>query len=263
MTALRAWCPQSKEECMSRHAAHTGIAAIGTAARPAARGSSHDRIYREIYDAIVEQRLAPGVTLPEDTLGQLFGVSRTVVRKALLQLGHEQLVEIRPNRGAAVARPTVEEARQVFEARRVVEEGIVRLFMANRPPAGLKALKAMVADEREAHRTHDRRVAIRLAGDFHLAMADHAGNEVLAGYLRALISRTSLIVALYQSRVATLCSFEEHEALIAAIEDGDAERVVRDMEAHLRHLEAGLDLADRRKPVDLAQVFGRSLPGEP
>lgn len=241
---------------MGRRAAQPGIGTIAVDGRPPARGSSHDRIYREIYDAIVEQRLAPGVSLPEDTLGQFFGVSRTVVRKALLQLGHDQLVDIRPNRGAAVAHPTVEEARQVFEARRTVEEGIVRLFMARRTPAAMKALRGMVEQERAAHHSHDRRVAIRLAGDFHLAMADHAGNEVLAGYLRTLISRTSLIVALYQSRAATLCSYEEHEALIVAIEDGDAERVVRDMEAHLRHLEAGLDLADRRKPIDLAEVFG-------
>src|ERR1700712_3347789 len=78
-------------------------------------------IYQRIAAAIFEQRLPPGTKLTEDKLGGIFGVSRTIVRNALLRLAHERIVEVRPNRSAVVASPTREEAQHVFEARRIVE----------------------------------------------------------------------------------------------------------------------------------------------
>ncbi|EPN68539.1 GntR family transcriptional regulator, partial [Pseudomonas syringae pv. actinidiae ICMP 19101] len=76
-----------------------------------------DIVYEHIFDAILEQRLAPGTKLSEEALGEIFGVSRTIIRRALSRLGHEGVVLLRPNRGAVVASPSVEEARQVFFAR--------------------------------------------------------------------------------------------------------------------------------------------------
>ena len=77
-----------------------------------------DTIHARIYDAIVEQRLPPGTKLGEETLCEIFGVSRTMIRRVLQRLASEHVVEARPHRGAFVARPSVEEAREVFEARR-------------------------------------------------------------------------------------------------------------------------------------------------
>ena len=83
--------------------------------------SRKDVIYRSLRQAIIEQALKPGAKLPEDRIGEQFGVSRTGVRGALVRLAAEGLVEIRPNRGAAVAEPSLEEAQDIFDMRRCLE----------------------------------------------------------------------------------------------------------------------------------------------
>ena len=72
-------------------------------------GTQDDIVYAHIFEAILEQRLAPGTKLSEEALGEIFGVSRTIIRRALSRLAHESVVLLRPNRGAVVASPTVEE----------------------------------------------------------------------------------------------------------------------------------------------------------
>ncbi len=90
--------------------------------------SSTDRvatIYRALRHAIIEQALSPGAKLPEDAIGERFGASRTIVRHVLGQLAAEGLVELRRNRGAAVATPSWEEARDIFDVRLGLERLIV------------------------------------------------------------------------------------------------------------------------------------------
>ena len=119
------------------------------------------RIYRALHDAILEQRLPPGTKLTEDGLGEIFGVSRTVVRKSLLRLVHENLVVMRPNRGAIVASPSVDEAADVFEARRIVEGAIIRKVCQRMTPHQVSRLRTLVDKERAAHESGDRAGWIR------------------------------------------------------------------------------------------------------
>ncbi|MCF5826768.1 GntR family transcriptional regulator, partial [Pseudomonas syringae] len=109
-----------------------------------------DVVYEHIFDAILEQRLAPGTRLSEEALGEIFGVSRTIIRRALSRLGHEGVVLLRPNRGAVVASPSVEEARQVFFARRMVEQAITELAVEHATAEQLAELRQMVSDERDS-----------------------------------------------------------------------------------------------------------------
>ncbi len=221
------------------------------------RGSGSRTIYEEVYGAIVDHRLPPGTKLTEDALGEAFGVSRTVVRKALFELAHENVVRIRPHRGAVVASPTVDEARDVFAARRVVESAIVRRVAEEAGLAEIDVLRALATDEREAHARGDRRGWIRLSGGYHLELAAMAGNDVLADFLKELVSRTSLIIALYEAPGAAACSFDDHDAVTAAIADGDGARAAAVMAAHLQACEDRLNLTGDERPVDLARVFAR------
>jgi DNA-binding GntR family transcriptional regulator len=226
--------------------------------RPAAPrrvGTADERIYRDVADAIVDHRIPPGTSLPEDTLASAFGVSRTVVRKALLRLGHERLVELRPNRGAMVARPTVEEARAVFEARRVVEAAIIDAAVGRATDAALAGLRTHLASELAAERAGDRRTMIRLSGDFHRGLATVAGNEVLATFVGELVSRSSLILALYQRRTDLPCSHDEHAAVLEAVTRRDASAAKTCMAEHLAHVERHLDLGEPAVPVDLHALF--------
>ena len=217
-----------------------------------------ERIHREVAQAIVEHRLPPGTALPEDQLAGVFGVSRTVVRKALLRLAHEKLVELRPNRGAAVARPSVDEARQLFEARRLLEPVLLRAAATRIAPRTLARLRANLVEEQQAWRRGDRRAVIRLSGEFHRLLAAAADNAVLLEFLAELVARTSLVIALYQPLGTTPCSMEEHARLVEALEAGDTDRACALMEAHLHHCEEQLDLSERGRPIDLRSIFGES-----
>lgn len=228
-------------------------AASATGGRRA--GAADLLVYQDIFEAILDHRLPPGTKLTEDGLGEVFGVSRTVVRKALFRLAHENIVRLRPNRGAAVARPTVAEARDVFAARRVVERAVVEAVTRRGEAPAFAALRALVAREHAAHEQGDRRSWIRLSGDFHLRLAEIGGNAVLSEFLKELVSRTSLIIALYESPGNATCSDDEHRALIDAMARGDEVRSTALMDKHLQSCESHLTLEIEPDPVDLAAVF--------
>ena len=215
-------------------------------------------IHDSIYTAIVDHIVMPGTKLPEDVLAKAFGVSRTRIRKVLLALSHENLVTLQHNRGASVTRPGEQEARDVFAARRIVETGIVAELARRIAPDQVAALRRFIAREHEAEQARDRRAAIKLSGEFHLELARLLDNAPLAVFLRALVSRTSLIIAVYQSPGNALCSHAEHGALLDRLAARDEGGAVRYMEEHLRRIEDGLDLASaQRQPVDLPAVFAR------
>jgi DNA-binding GntR family transcriptional regulator len=232
-------------------------------ARPAGRGqgAADDTIHAELLDAIISHHLPPGTALPEDTLATAFGVSRTLVRKALQRLAHGKLVELRRNRGAVVARPSVEEARQLFDARRLVEPVLVRAAAERLGPAELDVLRGGVAREREAFARGDRHELIRLSGAFHRRLAELSGNRVLADFLAELISRTSLVVALYELPAIWPCSLDEHAQVLDALARRDAEQAAELMRHHLDHCEAQLDLSGAGHTVDLLALFAHTRGG--
>ncbi|MDE2606927.1 MAG: GntR family transcriptional regulator [Burkholderiales bacterium] len=198
--------------------------------------------------AIVEHRLQPGTKLAEQKLADHFGVSRTLVRQALFQLVQKHLVKMEPARGAFVAAPTVEEARQVFQVRRLLEAEMVREFLRKATPARLRALREHVAQEKAAVSGDDAGERQQLLGDFHVRMAELADNAVLAQILRDLVSRSSLITLMYQRESFTAHSLEEHAELLKALVAKDEKRAVKLMDEHLRHVEASLAF-DRTVPT--------------
>ena len=115
--------------------------------------SSTSAIVDALTRAIVEHRLQPGTKLAEQKLADHFGVSRTLVRQALFQLAQNRLVTLEPARGAFVSTPSIEEARQVFAVRCMLETEMTRAFVQNVTPAKIKALRAHVASEKAAMRT--------------------------------------------------------------------------------------------------------------
>ncbi|MDF2366107.1 GntR family transcriptional regulator [Sneathiella sp.] len=232
-------------------------AALNEGESDSRKTSQNDRIYEEMLAAILEQRLAPGTKLSEDTLGEIFGVSRTVIRTVLQRLAHEQIVRIQPNRGAFVSEPTPEEAREVLQARRLIEEGIVRKAVRNQTLADIKNLKKSVASERLSLETGDHEAWVRLSGDFHLKLAEIAGNQTLTAFLRELVSRTSLIIVQYQKGTLSPCSCDEHTEIIEAIAAGDEDRAIELMNAHLQACEDQLNLQGSDAKADLYSIFAK------
>jgi DNA-binding GntR family transcriptional regulator len=218
-------------------------------------GSSTSAIVESLTRAIVEHRLLPGAKLAEQKLADHFGVSRTLVRQALFQLAQNRLVTLEPARGAFVAAPSAEEARQVFAVRRMLEAGMAREFIRTATPARLKALRAHVALEKTAVDRNDVSGRTELLGDFHVRMAELMGNEVLAQLLEDLISRCALITLMYQSSDAAVHSYEEHAGIVRALAARDPALAERLMTEHLQHVEENLAF-DRRLPAsDIAMAL--------
>ncbi len=209
--------------------------------------SSTRTIVDALTRAIVDHRLQPGSKLAEQKLADHFGVSRTLVRQALIQLAQNRLVTLEPARGAFVSAPSTDEARQVFAVRRMLEAEMARAFVRSSTPAHVKALKEHVAQERAALEGDDAAARNQLLGDFHVRMAELLGNEVLAQILRDLTSRCSLITLMYQSASAAEHSQEEHTQILKALAARDEERAVQLMTEHLQHVEESLAL-DRKVP---------------
>jgi DNA-binding GntR family transcriptional regulator len=225
-------------------------------------GTQDDVVYAHIFDAILEQRLAPGTKLSEEALGEIFGVSRTIIRRSLSRLAHEGVVLLRPNRGGVVASPGAEEARQIFYVRRMIERAITELACKNATPEQIAGLRQMVIDERDCFARGDRGMGIRLSGEFHLKLAEAAGNLTLLGFLRSLISQTSLIIALYEGNSRTHCSDAEHDQVIDAIEAGNVEVAVNLMMRHMDSVDAKLNLDGETASDDLHAVFSHLLPAK-
>ena len=222
-----------------------------------AQGASVDQIAERVLAAIMEHRLPPGTKLVEERLAEIFKVSRTKVRQALAGLAHDNVLSVLPNRGTFVASPTVEEARQVFNARRLLEPGIARTVAETATREQVARLRRITTEEAAARETNDRRATIRLSGEFHIVLAELTGNPFVVKSLRELALITCLIVALYDSPSMQACPHHEHDEIIDAIQSRDPGRAAKLMTAHLDHVERALDLkAPSSGEIDLAAALG-------
>ncbi|APR35760.1 GntR family transcriptional regulator [Paraburkholderia sp. SOS3] len=220
-------------------------------------GLKPEAIAERIRAAILEHRLAPGSKLTEAQLCDVFEVKRGPIRQALTLLANDRLVDLEPNRGAFVASPSLQEVHEVFEMRRIIEMAVIEKVCAG--AHGMKRLKSigsMIGRERKAFETRDFPAWIRLSGEFHTELAALTGNTVLCDCLSGLVARSTLISALYESLGRSPCSFEDHEAILAAIDAGDANSAAALMASHLQSVE--LKMLDRPAtgPADLHEVFG-------
>ena len=261
--------PTSTSNRRARPAPKAGARLRGPVPRPAEEaptpsgepaGSPTRRIAEAITTAIVERRLMPGTHLAEQAIADLFQVSRTLVRQALIQLARDHLVTLSPARGARVAQPSVEEARQVFEVRRMVEGALVQSLCEQITPAQITRLRAHLAEERRAVARTDVPGRTRLLADFHVLLAQLQGNQVLAGLLADLLSRCSLIALMYQSAHSAEQSQAEHAAIVAALARRDAAAAQALMAAHLDDVERNLQLHPRTADLAAALRPGLALP---
>ncbi len=207
-----------------------------------------DTLVADLERAIHEHRLPPGTKLGEDELAEAYGISRTIVRSALLALSHRHLVELKRNRGAFVAQPTIREAREVFEARALLEPRTAHSAALRMREADLATLHDNIREEHAALDAGDDGRALFLSGQFHVEIARIADQSTIEIFISQLISRSSLIIALYWRRRAALCETQAHHALLDAFERRDGDAAEQLMKGHLLDLVASLDLQNVTPP---------------
>lgn len=228
-----------------RYGERMGTGGIIGGMRTANQGTdaSWQPIFRGIMDAIMRHRLAPGARLAEEELAEIYGVSRTVVRAALQVLTRDGVVIMERNKGARVAQPTPVEAREIFEARAVIEPTIARLATARMNPDAAMRLRASIEAEHRALHADRLTEAIFHSAEFHRILATLSGHQILGEMLDELLSRSSLVVALYWRQPDAPCDNHDHLALVAALEGGDGERAASLMREHVATLLETLDLS--------------------
>jgi len=240
---------QDNETSRPRKARNTGQI-LGT-------GDERDVIYERILNAIMEHRLLPGTKLVEEKLANVFHVNRTRIREVLVRLAYEGIVTTFPNRGAFISSPSVEEARYIFQARRILEPALIRTLIAKADNSLFSRLHHHVGLERAAREAGDKHAIIRLSGEFHLLIAKMVASPPLIKLMRELASLTCLIILLYDSPNVPACPNHEHTAIVQAMEKRQEEEAISLMLDHLNHIEAMLDLSPGEdSEVDLEEIFG-------
>lgn len=210
-------------------------------------------VQRELVRAVMERRLKPGAKLDEDVLAEVFNISRTRLRTVLSLLATQLIVTSKPNYGSFIAKPSVAEARDVFEARRGIEALLVRIIASKPSQADFGRLRSFGAEERHAYDL-GQVGAIELSGDFHMILADMAGNSVLSVYMHQLVTRTILIQVLYGPQ--HICLVHEHADILDALERGDADAAVAHMSRHFDSIQNSCDLRQiEEEAVDLRAIF--------
>lgn len=185
-----------------------------------------------ILEAVLARKLAPGERLGEQQLALLFDCSRTIVREALTMLSTRGIVQASARRGWYVVQPTPHEAREAFEARAVIEQGLIRQAPPL-SPAALARLQQHVQTEQAALNANDDATASFLLGDFHVCLAQCLGNQLLAETLRSFTARTTLIATLYQSHESAQASCDDHVRIVDALARGDTAEAEALMGRHL------------------------------
>ncbi|MDU7169807.1 MAG: GntR family transcriptional regulator [Klebsiella sp.] len=197
-----------------------------------------ESIYQALMTAIVEHQLPPGSKLPEEALAEVFGVSRTGIRKVLQRLATVQMVALTPKRGAQVASPTVEEAQAIFRTRALLEVANLPDVLTRCQPPHLAALEAIIRQEQQAHERYDGPAAIRYSAEFHIQLQAISGNQVLTEMVTRLSQRSSLVIAAWGSPWRQGCRCDDHERLVQLLRDKALQPLSDALSHHFEHIVA-------------------------
>jgi DNA-binding GntR family transcriptional regulator len=140
---------------------------------------------------------------------------------------------MQPNKGATIAQPSLSEAHDVFETRMCLERQVLARLAEKVTADDIERLQRHVQLETKTSE-HDGPAAIRLAGEFHILLASLSGNGVLARYVDEMVSRCSLILALYSRPHSSDCSINEHQQIIDALRAGNSQAAIDAMDHHLK-----------------------------
>ncbi|WP_458373891.1 GntR family transcriptional regulator [Pseudomonas laurylsulfatiphila] len=198
---------------------------------------SVDDLYSRVLEAIFEQRIHSASRFTEESLAQMFGARRSDMREVLRRLSHQHIILLRANHRPRVTEPDAEQTRQTLHARRLAEVMLVRLAGQRASAQDLKRLRTLVENERQCA---ERGRAIRLSGEFHLQLAQMAGNAPLAHFLESLVPLTSLAIAQCEEQMHSCCAWQDHLAIVDAVERGNTATATMLINRHLDLLEQTL-----------------------
>ncbi|MBI5724706.1 MAG: GntR family transcriptional regulator [Planctomycetes bacterium] len=199
------------------------------------RRSLAEQIYQKLKGMILSGKLKAGQHIAEESLTELFGVSRTPIREALRRLSEYGLVRIKPRSRVEVILLTESEAHDVMEVRSALEKLAVRLASRNAGADDLKNLRAIAGQCHKHLAAGDIGRTFETDSRFHLELARLGGNGVLLQSLDRLDAFVQLVRLVHCQSAQTISSaLAMHDGLIEALAAGDVDRAMEIAERHSR-----------------------------
>ncbi|MDO5604376.1 MAG: GntR family transcriptional regulator [Paracoccus sp. (in: a-proteobacteria)] len=184
-------------------------------------------VYEILRDDIVTMARPPGSPIDEVSLAAQLAMSRTPIREALVRLAGEGLVTTLPNRSTIVANIDFLNLHHFFDALTLMYRVTTRLAAQNRTGADLARIRAHQAAFTRAVAAQDALAMIATNRDFHAAIAEAGANPYYTGTFNRLLDEGRRLLRVYYSSFhdqLPAAVVEEHEAIIAAVADGDVAR---------------------------------------
>lgn len=198
--------------------------------------TSTDQAYAILKEAIIKGHFRPGERLVERQLSEMLGVSRTPVREALRRLERERFVTTEPFRGVVITKFTLAEAEQVYQFRAAVEGLAAELLARTRTDAALDRLQRSLARSREALAYGDEQEMAMANNEFHLALGEECGNAFVSDAVSRIMGYVSVLrLTVWRIRRRPSETLQEHEDILAAVKERDAERARACAIAHVEH----------------------------
>lgn len=211
------------------------------------RPSLRDQVYQELRRAILSGPISPGSVLVQEQLAEQLGISRTPVRDALDRLASEGLV-LRSNGGRVQVAPlSIDELREKYEVRQVLEGLALRLAAEHLDDNAMARLEALLQTMRNAADAHNHQLVTEAGNEFHDIIIAACGNKYLIQNLSSLndsIRRYRQFAADLPGRATE--NIQEHEQIYLAMAAGDFALAVQRMERHIARSQQSLEQAIRQ-----------------
>lgn len=192
------------------------------------------KLKQAIEDAVIAGEFLPGDRLDEISLAERFGVSRTPIREALLQLGAEGFIDVRPRRGAIVSVLSPTQLVEMFETMAEIESACGRLAARRLTPESDKTMEAAHRDCEAAVREGDSEQYYASNRNFHEAIYRASRNEFLADQALSLHKRLSAYRRIQlRARNRLVQSLQEHAGILEAIRAGDEQLAATRLHDHV------------------------------
>lgn len=200
------------------------------------RISAEEQAYRYIKSQIINKKLLPNQQIVEMDVAEESGLSRTSIRGAIRRLHYEGLAVLRPNRGAVVVSPSMNEIQDIYACKRLLETEAIRLAATRISDSALKRMEELLALEPDTYHNKDFSAFLQLNSEFHMLIAQASGNSCYVKYIKELLTKHNVLLIFYDDFMAT--SFEESDAhrehlrIYEALCAHDEQRCVNEMLTH-------------------------------
>lgn len=214
--------------------------------------NAEELVYTRLKEAVYKRFIRPGSKLVETTIANQLGVSRTPVRAAIKRLEHEGYIQLIPNRGAFVVKPSAEEIKSAFAVRIHLEKMATRLAAKSITTTSIKRLRDLIEEEKQIFESLDTDRYYKMNENFHLVIAESSGNSILVEYVRDIANRTSIYSILFDplQKVELNPSIIEHTHIVDGLEQGNEEKAEKAMELHLVNSLEGMNLDELNQQED-------------